>query len=152
MHSCMVPPTVFSNFTSSLSIFCTNTIFCIDRLLKRTQIPAAIKIKQSKDVPVFSANLRGPSVHPAVQHGCATVLQDIPGVFRAVAGLGTGVGEEQMHHPLLLPLLWGQISWGWWGGRRATSWTGTAEIPKVLNLCFGWLECYRFFSVTRILR
>lgn len=105
----MVLPPVFSNFTSSLS----NTIFCTNRLLKRTQIPAPIKIKQSKDVLVLSAKLKAQTVHPAL------LFQDMPDVCRAVAGLGTGVGEGQMHHPLLLPLLWGQISWGRWG--RATA-------------------------------
>ena len=111
-------------------------IFCTNRLLKRTQIPAPIKIKQSKDVPIFSVKLKAQAVHPAVQHGFATVLQDMTDVFRAVAGLGTGVDEEQMHHPLLLPLLWGQISWGRWGESNLLN-QRSRNPQGTLNLCFG---------------
>jgi len=107
----MVQPTVFSNFTSSISIF-IKTIFCTNRLLKLTPVPAPIKIKQNKDVPIFSAELKAQAVCPAVQHGCATVLLGMPDVFRSVAGLAAGVGEQQTHHPLLLLLLGGWISWG----------------------------------------
>lgn len=107
----MVQPTASSNFTSSVSVF-TNKIFCAKRLLKRTQISGPITIRKSKDVFIFSAKLQAQVAHPAAQPRCTIVLQDVPDVFRAVAGLATRVDEEQMHHPLLLPLLWGHIGWG----------------------------------------
>lgn len=45
----MVEPTVFSDFTTFFIM-----VFCTKRLLKRTQIPTLIKIKQSKVVPIFT--------------------------------------------------------------------------------------------------
>lgn len=113
-------------------------IFCTNRLLKRTRIPAPVKIKQSIDVPIFSAKLKAQAVCPAVSHSCAADLQDVPDVFRAVAGLGTGVGEEQMHHPLLLNLLWGQISWGRWGESNLLN-QRSRNPQGTLNLCSGSL-------------
>lgn len=112
--------------------------FCTNRLLKRSGIPASIKIKQNKDVLIFSAELEAQARHPAVQYSCAAVLQDMSGVFRAVAGLGTRVGEEQMHDPLLLPLLWGQISWGQRGKSNSSN-QHSSNPQGTLDLCFGSL-------------
>lgn len=66
--------------------------------------------------------------------------------------LGTRAGEEQMHHPLLLPLLWGQISWGDMEGQQPLE-PAQQKSPGHSESVF-WIirvECYSF-SIMHILR